>query len=67
MTKRGADPLLSAEENTAELIEPPTKEEMDLAITNNLSSLIVVVCSTVIDSVYIARAEYLADESSQEI
>ena len=43
MTKRGTDPLLSAEENTAELVEPPTEEEMNFAITGNLSNLIVVV------------------------
>ena len=43
MTRRGADPLLSAEENTADLVEPPTEEEMNSAITGNLSNLIVVV------------------------
>ena len=44
MTKQGEDMLLSAEENTAELVEPPTEEEMKRAITGNLSNLIVVVC-----------------------
>ena len=44
MTRRGEDPLLSAEENTAELVEPPTEEEMSQAITGNLSNLLVVVC-----------------------
>jgi len=43
VTKRGADPLLSAEENTAELVEPATEEEMNRAITSNLSNLIMVV------------------------
>ncbi|KAL9119859.1 MAG: hypothetical protein Q9187_003586 [Circinaria calcarea] len=42
VTRRGEDPLLSAEENTAELVEPPTEEEMSQAITGNLSNLIVV-------------------------
>ena len=43
MTKGGTDPLLSAEENTADLIEPPTEEEVNKAITGNLSNLLVVV------------------------
>ena len=43
MTKHGSDPLLSAEENTADLVEPPTEEEMNSAITGNLSNLLVVV------------------------
>ena len=43
MTKGGPDPLLSAEENTAVLVEPPTEEEMNRAITGNLSNLVVVV------------------------
>ena len=47
VTKRGTDMLLSAEENTAELVEPPTEEEMKCAITGNLSNLIVVVCKIV--------------------
>ncbi|MCJ1476832.1 hypothetical protein MMC13_005501 [Lambiella insularis] len=42
VTKNGTDPLLSAEENTAYLVEPPTEEEMNRAITGNLSNLIVV-------------------------
>ena len=43
VTKNGTDPLLSAEENTAELVELPTEEEMKHAITGSLSNLIVVV------------------------
>ncbi|QKX60849.1 uncharacterized protein TRUGW13939_07995 [Talaromyces rugulosus] len=42
VTKNGADPLLSEEENTAQLIEPPTEEEMNTAITNNLQKIFVV-------------------------
>ncbi|KAI9776958.1 MAG: hypothetical protein M1835_005374 [Candelina submexicana] len=42
VTKRGKDPLLSAEENTANLVEPPTEEEMNTAITGNMSNLLVV-------------------------
>lgn len=43
VTKGGTDPLLSVEENTAILVEPPTEEEMNSAITGNLSNLIIVV------------------------
>ncbi|KAL1969035.1 hypothetical protein VTN77DRAFT_869 [Rasamsonia byssochlamydoides] len=42
VTRRGADPLLPEEENTAQMIEPPTEEEMNSAITNNLGNLLVV-------------------------
>ncbi|OOQ87631.1 calcium/calmodulin-dependent protein kinase kinase [Penicillium brasilianum] len=42
VTANGADPLLSYEDNTAQLIEPPTEEEMNLAITKNLGHLITV-------------------------
>ncbi|KAL8838081.1 MAG: hypothetical protein Q9176_005286 [Flavoplaca citrina] len=41
VTRNGDDPLLSAEENTAHLIEPPTEEETDNAITNNLGNILV--------------------------
>lgn len=43
VTKHGTDPLLSAEENTANLIEPPTEEETNDAITGNLSNILVIV------------------------
>lgn len=43
MTKCGKDPLLSEEENTANLIEPPTEEETNQAITGNLSNILVLV------------------------
>lgn len=43
MTKQGTDPLLSKEENIANLIEPPTEEELDNAITGNMGHLMVVV------------------------
>ncbi len=43
MTKGGKDPLLSEEENTANLIEPPTEEETNQAITGNLSNILVLV------------------------
>lgn len=43
VTKRGADSLLSAEENTANLVGPPTEEEMNMAITSNMSHALTVV------------------------
>lgn len=43
VTKGGTDPLLSKEENTAHLVEPPTEEELDNAITGNMGHLMVVV------------------------
>ena len=43
VTKEGKDPLLSEEENTANLIEPPTQEETDEAITGNLSNILFMV------------------------
>ncbi|KAL8942697.1 MAG: hypothetical protein Q9216_001501 [Gyalolechia sp. 2 TL-2023] len=41
VTKDGDDPLLSKEENTANLIEPPTEEETNNAITGNLGNVMV--------------------------
>ncbi|PGG96626.1 CAMKK/CAMKK-META protein kinase [Polytolypa hystricis UAMH7299] len=43
VTKGGSDPLLSAEENTADLVSPPTEEEMESAITKNMGNLMAVV------------------------
>lgn len=43
MTKDGTDPLLSAEENTADLVEPPSKIEINHAITGKMSNLLVLV------------------------
>ncbi|EMC97172.1 hypothetical protein BAUCODRAFT_69308 [Baudoinia panamericana UAMH 10762] len=42
VTKDGTDPLLSAEENCADLIEPPTEAEMNQAITGNMAYLMTV-------------------------
>ena len=52
VTKDGNDPLLSEEENTANLVEPPTEEETNRAITSNLSNILVVVgqCSLLVIS-----------------
>lgn len=43
MTKNGTDPLLSEEENTAELVVP-TDAEMKNAITSTMTNLLTVVC-----------------------
>ncbi|KAF7717818.1 Uncharacterized protein PECH_000096 [Penicillium ucsense] len=40
VTANGADPLLSYEENTAQLVEPPTEEEMSQAITRNIGHVL---------------------------
>ena len=48
MTKRGKDPLLSEEENIANLVEPPTEEERNMAITGNLSNILVLVRADII-------------------
>ena len=47
MTRGGRDALLPEEENTANLIEPPTEEETNQAITGNLSNILVLVCATI--------------------
>lgn len=46
MTKNGMDPLLPESENTAEIIEPPTEEEMNSAITTNFGHVLAVVSDT---------------------
>lgn len=43
MTQDGRDPLLSEEENTADIVEPPTEEEMNSAITSNIGHVVAVV------------------------
>lgn len=43
MTRDGTDLLLSEEENTAELIGPPTEEEIHSAITMNVGRILAVV------------------------
>lgn len=45
MTKNELDPLLSESENTAEIIEPPTEEEMNSAITRTVGHILAVVGS----------------------
>ncbi len=48
MTKNGMDPLLSKDDNTAEIVGPPTEEEMNSAITNNFVHVLAVVCTQII-------------------
>ena len=50
MTKGGTDPLLSAEENTADLIEPPTEEETNEAITGKFSNMLIIVRKNLMES-----------------
>ncbi|THX19380.1 Pkinase-domain-containing protein [Aureobasidium pullulans] len=42
VTKNGEDPLLSMQENCADLVDMPTEEEMNHAITGNMKQLLVV-------------------------
>ena len=64
MTKGGKDPLLSEEENIANLVEPPTEEEKNMAITGNLSNILVLVIPDIILRVIQLN---LVDESRKEI
>lgn len=64
MTKSGTDALLSAEENAADLVEPPTEEETNEAITGNLSNILVLVWNS--PQKWIQGLCFI-DESSQEI
>ena len=43
VTRNGVDPLLSAEENTSVLLDPPTEKELNRAITGKIDNLITVV------------------------
>ncbi|CAO2649599.1 Nn.00g069840.m01.CDS01 [Neocucurbitaria sp. VM-36] len=43
VTKQGKDPLLPKSENVAVIIEPPTDEEVNAAITGNMGHLVTVV------------------------
>ncbi|KAF2680226.1 Pkinase-domain-containing protein [Lentithecium fluviatile CBS 122367] len=43
VTRQGTDPLLPASENVAILVEPPTDEEVNAAITGNMGHLVTVV------------------------
>lgn len=43
MTKEGADPLLSTEENCSDPVEPPNELEVNHAFTRRMSHLLCVV------------------------
>ncbi|KAF1953199.1 calmodulin dependent protein kinase [Byssothecium circinans] len=43
VTRQGTDPLLPTSENVAVLVEPPTDEEVNAAITGNMGHLVTVV------------------------
>jgi [calcium/calmodulin-dependent protein kinase] kinase len=43
VTKDGLDPLLPESENTAAIVQPPTEEEMNSAITRTVGNLLAVV------------------------
>ena len=44
VTKNGTDPLLSEEENTANLVQPPSVSEVNHAITAKMRDLLMIVC-----------------------
>lgn len=43
VTRQGTDPLLAKSENVAIIIDPPTDEEVNAAITGNMGHLVTVV------------------------
>ncbi|KAI1617840.1 calcium/calmodulin-dependent protein kinase [Exophiala viscosa] len=43
VTQHGKDQLLSEEENTSDLVEPPTEAEMNAAITSNMRNVVTVI------------------------
>ncbi len=43
VTNDGSDPLLPEEENTSDLVEPPTESEINRAITSTMNNLLTVV------------------------
>ncbi|KIV85654.1 hypothetical protein PV11_01323 [Exophiala sideris] len=43
ITQHGKDRLLSEEENTSDLVEPPTEAEMNAAITSNMRNVVTVI------------------------
>jgi hypothetical protein len=51
VTQQGSDKLLSEEENSSDLVEPPTAAEMNAAITNNIGNLMTVVSIRAFDSI----------------
>lgn len=51
MTRDGADVLLPEAENTADMILPPTEEEMETAITKSIHNIMAVVCASCLAAV----------------
>lgn len=52
VTRNGSDLLLPEEENIAQIVEAPTEEEMNTAITRNVGHLMAVVCLCVLTLQY---------------
>jgi hypothetical protein len=67
VTKDGSDPLLSEEENTSDLVEPPTESEINRAITSTMNNLLTVVSFISAFSCSQFRFDFVADESSEQI
>lgn len=65
VTKGGTDPLLSAEDNAADLVEPPTEEETNEAITGKFSNMLVIVRNSHQKAHHILK--FYIDESRQKV
>ncbi|KAI9779276.1 MAG: hypothetical protein M1816_003639 [Peltula sp. TS41687] len=61
VTSNGTDPLISVEMNTANLVEPPTDEEVESAITGNLRYLL-----TVVKMRAVKKFKYLVSSKGQQ-
>lgn len=70
VTKSGIDPLLPAEENCAELVEPPNELELNRAFTRKMNHLFYVVCfspATELRNTSLILNKFVTDESDSQI
>ena len=55
MTRQDTDELLPTSENVAIIVEPPTDEEVNAAITGNMGHLVTVVSADLVQYVEVAK------------
>ena len=67
VTKDGSDPLLPEEENTSDLVEPPTALEINRAITSTMNNLLTVVSFIFTFSCLPTSFDIILDESSEQV
>ena len=67
VTKDGSDPLLPEEENTSDLVEPPTQSEINRAITATMNNLLTVVSFISTFSCLQSSFDIILDESSEQV